>query len=40
MNNDDKNCFDNSRLFLNNVKFVMNISIYQIKLKLFFMFSI
>ena len=40
MNDDDKNCFDSSKLFFNDVKFVINISIYQIKLKLFFMFSI
>ena len=36
MNNDNKNCFDNSRLLFNDVRFVINISIYQIKLKLFF----
>ena len=40
MNDDNKDCFDNSRFFFNNVKFVTSISIYQIKLKFFFMFSI
>ena len=40
MNDDDKNYFDSNRFFFNDVRFVMSISIYQIKLKLFFMFSI
>ena len=40
MNNDNKNCFNNNKFFFNNVKFVTSISIYQIKLKLFFIFSI
>ena len=40
MNDDDKNCFDSNRFFFNDVRFVMSISIYQIKLKFFFMFSI
>ena len=40
MSDDDKNCFNNNKLFFNNVRFVINISIYQIKLKLFFMFLI
>ena len=40
MNNNDKDCFDNNKLFINNVRFVMSISIYQIKLKLFFMLLI
>ena len=40
MGDDDKNCFDSSRFFINNARFVISISIYQIKLKFFFMFSI
>ena len=40
MNDDDKNCFNSSRLFINDVRFVTSISIYQIKLKLFFMLLI
>ena len=40
MSDDDKDCFDNNRFFVNDVRFVMSISIYQIKLKFFFMFSI
>ena len=40
MSDDDRDCFDSNRLFVNDVRFVMSISIYQIKLKLFFMFSI
>ena len=40
MNDDDKNCFDNNRFLFNDVRFVISISIYQIKLKLFFMLLI
>ena len=40
MSDDNKNCFDSNKLFINDVRFVTSISIYQIKLKLFFIFSI
>ena len=40
MSDDNKNCFNNNKFFFNDVRFVISISIYQIKLKLFFMFSI
>ena len=40
MSDDDKDCFNNNKLFINDARFVMSISIYQIKLKLFFIFSI
>ena len=40
MNDNNKDCFDSSKLFVNDVRFVTSISIYQIKLKFFFMLSI
>ena len=40
MSDDDKDYFDSNKLLFNDVRFVTSISIYQIKLKFFFMFSI
>ena len=40
MSDDKKKFFNSNKLLFNNVRFITNISIYQIKLKLFFMLSI
>ena len=40
MGDDDRDCFDSSRLLVNDARFVTSIPIYQTKLKLFSMLPI